>query len=76
MLWHSDECVLLPCSNAQPDIFVVMNSCVVGLPVFSSDIRTWSPDIFVYIQCQARRLDYSPFELDNLQKLYYLRKGG
>jgi len=42
MLWHSDECVLLPCFNAQPDIFAVMNYCVVALSVFSADILTWS----------------------------------
>jgi len=33
--------VLLPCFNAQPDIFAVMNCCVVGLSVFSSDSLTW-----------------------------------
>ena len=31
MLRHSDERVLLPCFNAQPDIFAVMNCCVVAL---------------------------------------------
>jgi len=54
MLWHSDECVLLPCFNAQPDIFAVMNCCIVALSVFTSDILTWSADILVYIQCQGR----------------------
>jgi len=81
MLWHGDECVLLPCLNAQRDIFAVMNCCVVALSVFSSDILTWGIDILVYIQCQGRtqgggrlRLN-SPLELDILQKLYYQRKG-
>jgi len=40
--------------NAQPDIFAVMNCCVVALSVFSSDILTWRADILVYIQCQGR----------------------
>jgi len=40
LLWR----VLLPCFNAQPDIFAVMNCCVVELSVFSSDILTWSAD--------------------------------
>jgi len=34
MLGHSDECVLLPCFNAQPDIFAVMNCCVVAECIF------------------------------------------
>ena len=78
MLWHSDECVLLPCLNAQPDIFAVMNCFVVVLSVFSSDILTWSADILVIIQCQGRTqggLGWNPLELDILQKFYYLRKG-
>jgi len=29
--------VLLPCFNAQPDIFAVMHCCIVALGVFSSD---------------------------------------
>jgi len=36
--------VLLPCFNAQTDIFAVMNFCVVALTVFSSDIVIWSAD--------------------------------
>ena len=28
--WRSTECVLLPCFNALPDIFAVMNSSVLG----------------------------------------------
>ena len=76
MLWHSDECFLLPCLNAQPDIFSVMNCCVVALSVFSSDILTWGADILVSIQCQGRTqggrrglgLNF-PLMLDILQKL-------
>jgi len=43
--------VLLPCFNAQPDIFAVMNCCVVALIVFSSDIflLRWSADILCVI---------------------------
>jgi len=54
MICHSDDRVLLPCLKAQPDIFAVMNCCVVALSAFSSDILTWSVDILVYIQCQGR----------------------
>ena len=54
MLWHSDEWFLLPCLNAQPDSFAIMNCYVVALSVFSSDILTWGADILVYIQCQGR----------------------
>ena len=80
MLWHSDECFLLPCLNAQPDSFAVMNCCVVALSVLSSDILTWGADILVYIQCQGRTQGGSlglnfPLKLDILQKLDYLCKG-
>jgi len=44
LLWRSDECVSLPCFNAQPDIFALMNCCVVALIVFSSDILAGSAD--------------------------------
>ena len=73
-----DECVLLPCLNAQPDIFAVMNCCGVALSVFSSDILAGGADIFVYIQCQGRTQGVcvlnTSLELDILQKLYYLHK--
>ena len=52
LLWRSDECVLLPCFNAEPDIFAVMNCCVVALSVFSSDILTCSADSLYSIQWQ------------------------
>jgi len=42
LLWRIDECVLLPCFNVQPDIFAVMNGCIVALGVFHSDSLTWS----------------------------------
>jgi len=44
LLGRSDECVLLPCFNAQPDIFAVMNCCVVALSVFTSDMLVWRAD--------------------------------
>ena len=73
-----DDCVLLPCLNAQPDISAVMNCCVVALSVFSSDILTFGADIFVYIQCQGRTQGgcvlNTSLELDILQKLYHLHK--
>jgi len=39
--WLNNECLLLPCFNAKPDIFAVMNCCVVELNLFSIDILTW-----------------------------------
>ena len=42
LLWRSDEYVSLPCFNAQPDIFAVMNCCIVALRLFFSDSLTWS----------------------------------
>jgi len=42
--------VLLPCFNAQPYIFAVMNCCVVALSLFSSDILTWSADSLYSVQ--------------------------
>ena len=44
--WRSDERVLLPCFNAKPDIFAVMNCCVVTLSLFSTDILTSSADVY------------------------------
>jgi len=44
LLWRSDECVLLPCFNMQPDIFAVMNCFVVALIVISSDMLAWMAD--------------------------------
>jgi len=41
--------VLLPCFD-QPDIFEVINCCVVVLTVFSSDILTWSADSLYSVQ--------------------------
>ena len=65
--------------NAHPDVFAVMNCCVVALSVFSSDILTWGADALVYIQCQGRtQVGYwikKNLELDFLQKLYCLHKG-
>ena len=37
-------CKLQETFNAQPDIFAVMNCCVVALSLFSSDNQTWSTD--------------------------------
>jgi len=41
---HGQPCVLLSCFNAQPDIFAVMNCCVVALSVCSADNLTWGAD--------------------------------
>jgi len=51
LLGRSDECVLLPCFNALPDVFAVMSCCVVAVRLFSSDSLAWSADYVVYIQC-------------------------
>jgi len=56
MLWHRDECALLPCFNAKPDIFAVLNCCIVALSVFSSDIVTWSADSLYSVQWHIRRV--------------------
>jgi len=50
LLWRSDECVLLPCFNAQPDIFAVTNSCLVAMSVCSSNILTWGADSLYSVQ--------------------------
>jgi len=42
--------VLLPCFISQSDIFAVMNSCVVALSVFSSDMLTWRADSLYSVQ--------------------------
>jgi len=42
--------VLLRCFNAQPDIFAVMNCCVVALSLFSSDILIWSANSLYSVQ--------------------------
>ena len=39
--------------NAQPNIFAVVNCCVVALSVFSSDILTWSADSLYYVGLQT-----------------------
>ena len=42
----SIECVLLPCFNALPDIFAIMNCSVLALSaVFCSGLLTWSADV-------------------------------
>jgi len=43
-------CVSLPCFNAQPDIFAVMNCCVVALSLFFSESLTWSADSLYSVQ--------------------------
>jgi len=50
LLWRIDERVLLPCFNAQPDIFAVMNCRVVALSLYSSDVPTWSTDSLYSVQ--------------------------
>ena len=59
LLGRSDERVLIPCFNAQPDIFAVMNCCIVALLVFSSDMLAWRADS-LYL---ARGWGYPPLSL-------------
>jgi len=54
LLWRNDECVLLPCSNVQPDIFAVVNSCITALSIFSSDVLTWSADSLYSVQWRIK----------------------
>jgi len=42
--------VLLPWFKTQPNIFAVMNCCVIALNVFSSDILTWSAHSLYSVQ--------------------------
>jgi len=59
----------------QPDIFTVMNCCVVALIVFSSDMLAWMADSLYSARAWARGgWSETPLELDILRKLYYLRK--
>jgi len=50
MLERCDECVLLPSFHVQPDIFAIMNCCVVALSFCSSDTVTWSADTLYSVQ--------------------------
>jgi len=59
LLSCSDECVSLPCFNAQPDIFAVMNCCVVALSLFFSDCLTWSADSLYSVDVLQRHIVYS-----------------
>jgi len=70
LLGRNDECILLPCFNAQPDIFAVINCCVVALIAFSSDMLAWRADSLY----SARVGVNPPLELDILRKLYYLAR--
>ena len=66
--WRIDECVLLSCFNAQPDIFAVMNCSVAALNLFSSDILTWSVDSLYSVQWHKIR------GLDVEEYAYYVNK--
>ena len=51
LLWGIDQCVVLPCFNAQPDIFAVMTCCVVALSAFPPIPQLGA--LMVYIQCNG-----------------------
>ena len=53
--------VLLPCCNAQPDIFAVMNYCVIVLCLFFSDSLTWSTDSLYCNDTKIRGVDVEKF---------------
>jgi len=65
LLWGRDECVSLPCFNAQPDISVVMNCCVVAFSLFSSDSLIWSADSLysVHMTHEVRGVDVEKYAL-------------
>jgi len=44
------NCSDATCFNTQPDIFAVMNCCVVALSLFSSVILIWSADSLYPVQ--------------------------
>jgi len=71
LLWRIDECILLPCFNVQPNIFAVMNRCIVALGVFHSDILTWSANslyaLFSAMTHKIRKLDVEKYA-------YYVNK--
>jgi len=52
--WRIGEYVLLLCFNVQPDIFAVMNCCVVALSVFTSDILTLSVNSWYSVQWHTK----------------------
>ena len=54
LLRRSDECVLLPCLNARPDIFAIMNCSVLASSIFSFDILTWSAESLYSVQWHIR----------------------
>ena len=54
LLWRSGERVSLPYFNIQPDIFAVMNCCVVVLSLFSSDSLSWTADSLYSVQCHVK----------------------
>ena len=64
LLWHGGEYVSLPYFNAQPDIFAVMNCCVVAMSLFSSDSLTWTAQfIFSAMPHEIRGVDVEKYAL-------------
>jgi len=64
LLGRSDECVSLPCFNTQPDIFAVMNCCIVAFLVFSSDMLAWRADrLYSARACARGGWGYPPLKL-------------
>ena len=65
LLWRIDECVLLPCFNAQPEIFAVVNCCMVALGVFYSVSLTWRANslylLFSAMTRKKRRVDVEKY---------------
>ena len=67
LLERSDECVLLPCFNAQPDIFAAMNCCVVALSLFFSVNLNWSVGLHSAMTHKIRGVDVEKYA-------YYVNK--
>jgi len=59
--------VLLPCFNAQPDIFAVVNCCVVVLCLFFSDSLTWNADSLYCNDTKIKGVDVEKYA-------YYVNK--
>ena len=54
-LWRIDECVLLPCFNAQPDICAVMNCCVVKYTYYCQQTspKRWFGSMTLASNCEV-----------------------
>ena len=65
LLWRIDERVFLSNFNVQPDIFAVMNCCILALGVYYTDSLTWSANslysLFSAMTHRIRRVDVEKY---------------